>query len=244
MEELRQSDLVAESTDSERSRSKQEIAYQCIRQRIVSGVYGAGYRLVIDRIAAELGFSAIPVREATRRLEAEGLVVYERNAGMRVTDIDAKSYVETLSVLAVLEGYATALAAEKLTVEDFTRLREFNCRMEQAREMFDLESYSAFNQAFHRLICQASGQAYLLDQMDNAQRRINSVRRVVFMLIPHRTTDSLAEHRHLLALLEGHAPVAEIEAAARSHKLATVQAFQDWNRIRAATALNPGLAAD
>lgn len=244
MLERSRTEIAVESADNTGTRSKQEIAYQRIKERIVNGTYSAGYRLVIDRIATELGCSAIPVREAARRLEAEGLVVYERNAGVRVSNIDSTSYVETLSVLAVLEGYATALAANKLTAADFLQLREFNTRMQQAREAFDLESYSKFNQAFHRLICQASGQAYLLDEMDSAQRRIDSVRRVVFMLIPHRTTDSLAEHRHLLALLEGKAPFAEIEAAARSHKLATVQAFEEWNRLRTTNSLNPGLAAD
>lgn len=212
--------------------SKQEMAYQSIKSRIFDGTYSAGYRLVIDRIAADLGCSAIPVREAARRLEAEGLVEYERNSGMRVTNIDSTSYVETLQVLAVLEGYATALAAHQLTAGDFAKLREFTGEMERARQAFDLESYSAHNQAFHRWICKASGQGYLQDQIDNAQRRIDSVRSVVFMLIPHRTTDSLAEHRELIRLMEEGASLTAIEEAARSHKLSTVKAFEEWHRNR------------
>lgn len=214
--------------------SKQEAAYRWIKSRIVSGEYSAGYRIVIDRIAAELGCSAIPVREATRRLEAEGLVEYERNVGMRVTAIDARSYVETLAVLAVLEGYATALAARRLETAGFQRLRDINAQMAAARDRFDLCAYSELNLAFHRVIHEAAGQEYLLDQIRSTQHRMDSVRSAVFMLIPHRTQDSLAEHEELVRLMEAGAAPAEIERAAREHKLRTMEAFEEWNRQRGA----------
>jgi len=54
--------------------TKQERVYRAIRERILSGAYPPGYRVVIDALATELGVSALPVREAIRRLEAEGLV--------------------------------------------------------------------------------------------------------------------------------------------------------------------------
>lgn len=212
--------------------SKQEIAYRCIKSRIASGEYGAGYRIVIDRIATELGCSAIPVREATRRLEAEGVVEYERNVGMRVTNIDSQSYVQTLAVLAVLEGYATSLAARRFVTSDYVRLREFNERMAEARDKFDLQAYSMYNQAFHRTIYEASGQDYLIDQIRTAQHRIDSVRAVVFMLIPHRANDSLIEHEGLVRLMEGGATSQAVEQAAREHKLGTVKAFEHWNQQR------------
>ena len=61
--------------------TKQERVYQAIRERILSGAYGPGYRVVIDALAEEFEVSALPVREAIRRLEAEGLVIYRPNAG-------------------------------------------------------------------------------------------------------------------------------------------------------------------
>ena len=51
--------------------TKQERVYQAVRERILSGAYGPGYRVVIDAIATEFEVSALPVREAIRRLEAE-----------------------------------------------------------------------------------------------------------------------------------------------------------------------------
>ncbi|MEG2577897.1 MAG: GntR family transcriptional regulator, partial [Glutamicibacter sp.] len=61
--------------------SKSEAAYQLVSERIVNGAYSPGYRLVLGTIADELGCSVVPVREAIRRLEAEGLVHFTRNVG-------------------------------------------------------------------------------------------------------------------------------------------------------------------
>jgi len=70
--------------------SKHERAYAVIRQRILDGAYQPGHRLVIGTLAGELGISTVPVREAIRRLEAEGRVVYRHNAGARVTPVDGR----------------------------------------------------------------------------------------------------------------------------------------------------------
>src|SRR6266849_6694586 len=94
--------------------TKQERTYRVIRKRILDGVYGPGYRVVIDALAAEFEVSALPVREAIRPIEAEGLVVYRPNVGAQVAPADPALYEEELTVLAVLEGYATALAADRL----------------------------------------------------------------------------------------------------------------------------------
>lgn len=214
------------------TQNKQEKSYELIKARILDGTYGAGYRLVIDRLAKELGFSAIPVREAIRRLEAEGFVEYERFSGVRVIKIDEGVYIETLQVLAVLEGYATALACQHLTAQDFAQLRAINEQMRGARESFDLTAYSAFNQQFHQVVLDACGQSYLRHEIESAQERLDAVRTTVFMLIPHRTTDSVAEHEQLIRLMEQRTDANEIERFARAHKLATMEAFKQWQKER------------
>jgi len=72
------------------SASKQEYAYAAIRRRILDGAYPPGHRLVIRTLADELGVSSVPVREAIRRLEAEGRVVHRHNAGSRVAPVDGR----------------------------------------------------------------------------------------------------------------------------------------------------------
>src|SRR5690348_173461 len=68
--------------------SRVELAYATIRERIIAGTYGPGYRLVLDELAREIGSSPVPVREAIRRLEAEGWVEYQRHVGARVASFD------------------------------------------------------------------------------------------------------------------------------------------------------------
>ena len=91
----------SEGANSEPAITKQERAYRTIRERILSGAYGPGYRVVIDTLAVELGVSAVPVREAIRRLEAEGLIVYRPNAGAQVAPAEPGLYDEELTVLAL-----------------------------------------------------------------------------------------------------------------------------------------------
>src|SRR5207244_5087838 len=88
-------------------KNKHEQAYSIIRERIFNGTYVPGYRLVIDGLARELGISPVPIREAIRRLEAEGWLEYRPNAGAQVAAVDASKYGEEMTVLALLEGYAT-----------------------------------------------------------------------------------------------------------------------------------------
>ena len=102
--------------------TKQERVYQAIRERILSGAYGPGYRVVIDALAEEFEVSGLPVREAIRRLEAEGLVIYRPNAGAQVAPADPGLFDEEMTVLAVLEGYGTALAAPCLGEAEIARL--------------------------------------------------------------------------------------------------------------------------
>jgi DNA-binding GntR family transcriptional regulator len=77
--------------------TKQEHVYQSIRERILSGAYGPGYRVVIDALAEEFEVSGLPVREAVRRLEAEELVIYRPNAGAQVAPADPGMFDEEMA---------------------------------------------------------------------------------------------------------------------------------------------------
>jgi DNA-binding GntR family transcriptional regulator len=210
------------------SLTKQERLYRAIRERILSGAYSPGYRVVIDALAEEFEVSALPVREAIRRLEAEGLVVYRPNAGAQVTPADPGAFLEELTVLAVLEGYATSLAAPLLGEADIARLTEINDRMVAAMEQLDVLSFGRLNQEFHALLNERCPIGTLVDMLRDVARRLDAIRRTVFVQIPYRGTESIAEHRQLIALIARGAPPGEIEAAARAHKLSTVESFRAW----------------
>jgi DNA-binding GntR family transcriptional regulator len=213
---------------AEESLTKQERVYRVVRERILSGAYGPGYRVVIDALAAEFGVSALPVREAIRRLEAEGLVIFRPNAGAHVAPADPGLFDEEMTVLAVLEGYATALAAGNLTKADIKRLTALTDAMVEAIERLDPLSFGKLNQDFHAIIYERCPNAALVDLLRDVARRLDAIRRTVFVQIPYRGAESVAEHRRLIALLSEGAPTSQIEAAAREHKLNTVASFREW----------------
>jgi DNA-binding GntR family transcriptional regulator len=215
--------------DRAKPMTKQERAYGSIRERILSGSYGPGYRIVIDALAEELAISALPVREAIRRLEAEGLVVYRPNAGAQVAPAEPGVFEEELTVLAVLEGYATALAAPHLGVAELERLTAINESMVEAMEELDALRFGRLNQDFHALVIEHCGNSALLEMIRDLARRLDAKRRTVFVNIPYRGKSSVAEHRALIELIARQAPAAEIEAAARQHKLGTVESFRAWH---------------
>jgi len=213
---------------TEESVTKQERVYRAIRERILSGAYGPGYRVVIDALATEFGVSALPVREAIRRLEAEGLVIFRPNAGAHVAPADPALFDEEMTVLAVLEGYATALAAPRLGKAEIKRLSAITDSMVDAIGRLDPLTFGRLNQEFHAVIYEHCPNAALVDLLRDVAARLDAIRRTVFIQIPYRGTESVAEHRRLIALLAEGAPVAKIEAAARDHKLHTVESFRAW----------------
>jgi DNA-binding GntR family transcriptional regulator len=221
------------TTPKPKNLTKQERVYREVRERILSGAYGPGYRVVIDALAEEFEVSALPVREAIRRLEAEGLVIYRPNAGAQVAPAEPGVFDEEMTVLAILEGYATALAAPELTRADIEQLTAVNDRMVRAMEQMDSLSFGRLNQEFHALIHQRCPNAALVAMLHDVARRLDAIRRTVFIQIPYRGAESVSEHRALIELLACGAPADEIEAAARQHKLHTVESFRAWQKEHA-----------
>jgi DNA-binding GntR family transcriptional regulator len=208
--------------------NKQQRAYTELRERILSGAYSPGYRLVIDALAEELGVSTLPIREAIRRLEAEGLVVFRPNAGAQVAPADPALFEEMVAGLAVLEGYATALAAPDLTEADLERLEQFNAKMMACMDQVDALGFGRANRDFHLLIYERCPNAYIVELLRDTERRLDAIRRTVFAHIPYRGRKSIKEHADIIELLRSGAPAARIEAAARRHKLETAKAFKAW----------------
>jgi DNA-binding GntR family transcriptional regulator len=206
--------------------SKQEAAYTVLRERVLDGTYGPGHRLVIEAIARELGVSPMPVREAVRRLEAEGWIVYQRNLGPQIKPLDAAAWSETTTTLALLEGYATATAAAFVEAGDIVRLRDLNDEMRAALADVDVLAAGELNLEFHGLIHSRCPNSQLRRQMQVALERLATLRRSIFMYIPTRGKVSTDEHEEIVQMIERQADVNELEEFAREHKLQTVRAYE------------------
>ena len=202
--------------------NEQERTYEILRDRIHTGVYAPNARLNIDALARELGVSPIPVREALRRLEAQGWVRFKPNAGAIVSPLDATSWDQTMVALAVLEGAATAEAQRHLRASDFTRLRRLAADMQGEQ---DPVRFGRLNRRLHEVIVARCGNAWLLDLLRQTHDRLDLVRSTMFAYLPERAAEAAREHARLIELLDGRDP-AELERYARWHKLQTVEAYR------------------
>ena len=97
-------------------------AYAKVRTALVESRYPPGHRLVEQRIAEELGLSRTPVREALRMLQAEGLVVSERNRGAMVRPLSPTEVVDLYGLRIRLESYAVEVATERATEAELSAL--------------------------------------------------------------------------------------------------------------------------
>ncbi|MET8851970.1 GntR family transcriptional regulator [Amycolatopsis sp. NPDC004625] len=213
------------SASSGRPVTKSQLAYETIKARILDGRYGPGYRLVLDQIGRELDVSAVPVREALRRLEAEELIEFERNVGARVVAIDPTAYQHAMQTVAIVEGAATGLAAPLLTAEALGRARELNDRMRRSLAEFDPLAFTALNAEFHEVLFSACPNPNLVDLVQRCWTRLAAVRDSTFSSVPGRAPVSVEEHERLLALIEGGAEPAAVEQFARGHRMATLEAY-------------------
>lgn len=206
------------------SESKSQRAYRFIRARIDDGRYVPGYRLVLGQIAGELDVSVVPVREAIRLLEAEGLVTFQRNVGAQVALIKETEYLHTMQTLSIVEGAATSLSAPHITPDHLHRAREINERMRRTLDDFDPHRFTELNLEFHSVLFEECPNPHLLDLVHRGWSRMNVLRDSSFSFVPGRARESVEEHERILELIENGADAIDIELVARRHRTATLDA--------------------
>jgi DNA-binding GntR family transcriptional regulator len=205
--------------------SKSQRAYRWIRERIDTGRYVPGYRLVLGQIAKELDMSVVPVREAIRLLEAEGLVTFEHNVGAQVAMIKETEYLHTMQTLSIVEGAATALSAPFIGEAEIARARAVNDQMIASLEGFDPHRFTELNLEFHSILFENCPNPHILDLVHRGWNRMTLLRDSTFSFVPGRARQSVEEHENLLRLIQSGASAHEVESAARAHRTATLDAF-------------------
>ncbi len=204
--------------------TKQDHAYHVLKDHISRGLLLPGQRIVVNRFAGEIGTSAVPVREALLRLEAEGLVTITPHVGAVVTHITGERIEMTLEALAVLEGYATRSAAKRAD-EILADLERHHRAMSAAARADDWASFSSENREFHFLIYTVVDNAVVTKAISELWAQLDTcLSASAFYLMPDRALTSVAEHGQIIAMLRD--PLVDLdalEAAARTHKLNTAK---------------------
>lgn len=153
-----------------RAPSLVQLAYEAIRDSILSGQVPMGERLIDVKLAKDLDISRGTVRDALSRLIDEGLVTDRPRQGMFVREFGPQDVIDIYNVRIALEPVAARLAV--LNHIDVSRLRELLGQMRAAAEEGDIRGVSMAEYEFHHEICQASGNQHLIDCYRMIQSRV------------------------------------------------------------------------
>ena len=170
-----------------------------VRRRIFDGTYAAGQYIRLDQLAAELGISVTPVREALFELKAEGLLAQQPRRGFVVLPVTGRDLTDVSNVQAHIGGELAARAAANINDEQLRELEKIQTELEDAYAGDDNERAVRLNHEFHRAINVAADSPKLAQLMLQITRYAPES---VFPTIAGWSEQSTAHHRRLLAALE------------------------------------------
>jgi DNA-binding GntR family transcriptional regulator len=198
-----------------------DLAYAAIRERIVSGALPRGARVHQEDLAVELGVSRTPVREALRRLAAEGLVEMRTNRGARVADLDRAGMRAAYEARLVIEPGAARLAATRRPPEPLARMRDAVVR--QRRVGGGLRARFAASRDFHLALVSAASNP-ILDQLAGVLwvARIGEAIYEAQAPTPEQLRADADEHEAILEAVTRGSP-REAETLTRRHVAAAIR---------------------
>jgi DNA-binding GntR family transcriptional regulator len=203
-----------------------ETAYQTIRALIIDGSYASGQHLTGERLAEAVGVSRTPVREALRRLDAEGLVRVVPNQGAYVTGWTAADIDQMFELRAVLEAYATGLATNLLTDAQIDRiaiLADETHRLAVERAEGFRQAIAQANSELHMIIVNAAAHVRLATMIASVVE-LPLVMRTLRVYSQDDLLRSAGHHREL-ALAFRARDASWAAAVMRSHLLAAKRAI-------------------
>jgi DNA-binding GntR family transcriptional regulator len=169
-----------------------------VRQRIFEGRYAAGEYIRLEQLAAELGISVTPVREALLGLRAEGLLVQRPHRGFMVLPVTDRDIADVSSVQAHIGGELAARAASNITDAQLAELKEIQKQLEQAYGTEDHESAVRLNHEWHRAVNVAAESPKLSQLMGQITRYAPES---VFPAVEGWPARSIKDHRRVIAAL-------------------------------------------
>jgi DNA-binding GntR family transcriptional regulator len=191
-----------------------EEVFEIIRADLMSLRIPPDTRISIDHLARELGVSQTPIREALSMLEAMGLVTRRRFAGYcSAPQLNSKQLDELYEVRLLVEPYAAACAAERMSDTQLQQIRALARSMEPGKSRKSYDRFAVQDSQLHDLIAGASGNRLIQDSLARLHAHLH-----IFRLRFHSevTTEACAEHAGLIEALTRRRPK-EAEAAMRLH---------------------------
>lgn len=196
--------------------SSQDTAYSLVKERILNLSLRPGERVRAHEIAAELGMSRTPVREALSRLEQEGLMVRDSGWGYLVNSMTFSEVVSLFRVREILEAEAAKEALAKSNDDSIKKLSRRLDLSERNLRAGRLSEFQKANRSFHAALEQESGNVFLESMLSNISDRIRILGAMVLERHAVRGEQILEENRAILAALDK-GDAEKLEEAVRTH---------------------------
>jgi DNA-binding GntR family transcriptional regulator len=158
------------------SQNLHETTFQKLRSLLVEGKIAPGSKLNERELAESLNVSRTPIREAIRRLAADGLVELIANRGAIAVELSLEDVIHTFDVIADLEGFSGELAANNISAATLSELEALQYEMLASYARRDLSSYYKLNLRIHHLINQAANNPVLSRLFSQVNARIEALR--------------------------------------------------------------------
>ena len=188
-----------------------ERVYQHTRTAILMGDYPPGFSLRMSDLARLNGVSAIPVREAMRRLEAERLVESVANKGVRVAQLSHADLADAYQLRTILEAEAIRLTVPKLTSGDRARAESYRDEMARQFAAGDVAAAHAAHRALHFVVYERTGSPWLVHTISALWDHTERYRRLGMRWLQQPALLA-AQHDDVIAALFSGDPDAAVDA--------------------------------
>lgn len=173
--------------------------YLWIKNAIIQGDFKPGEHIAQESLTKKLGVSRTPVRDAIKRLEAEGLLITRPHCGAVVFQLSRSLLTEIYDIRILMEQYCASRTCMKATDEDMNEIEAINMRMlnysNTSKEFMQLD------RQFHSLLCSVSGCTNTVEILEGLWNKCDSFKSIYYSL-EGRASDTLAEHARIIRCLK------------------------------------------
>ena len=177
-----------------------DVVFQTLREAILKGDLRPGERLMELQLAAKLGVSRTPIREAIRMLEQEGLAVTIPRKGAEVARMTEKNMEDVLQIREALDDLAVQVACDKMTEEQLKNLTLAMKNFENAIQTENLSKIVAYDVEFHDIIYESTDNPKLVTLLNNLREQIYRYR-VEYLKEKENYPTLVQEHRAIVDAL-------------------------------------------
>jgi DNA-binding GntR family transcriptional regulator len=198
---VKEEEMTSRESPNKKSELLRDQAYTSIKNAIITAQFEPGHRLVEETLAADIGTSRTPIREALQKLEKEGLIVRRPNAGFAVKGVMEEEVEDILDLQCMLEGYAGRLATSRITEDEISLLNELIYRQQGCLVNDDFETFIRLDGAFHDAIHRAAKNARLYDLVQGLRDYVDRYRVIIFR--SHASLHlSVKDHKEVVSLMK------------------------------------------